>query len=77
MLASATLSACPAFGPEHVAWVPEDDHRAWADAIVGSLESPPPEAALRQARRRVHEEFSVPRMVEQHLTLFQSLLGAT
>jgi hypothetical protein len=42
---------------------------------VRYLEHPPDEAILTGARRRVLQEFSVHRMVEQHSALFHSLIG--
>jgi glycosyltransferase involved in cell wall biosynthesis len=72
---TADLRECPAIGPDHAALVPARDGQQLAEAIVRYLEHPPDEAILTGARRRVLQEFSVHRMVEQHSALFHSLIG--
>lgn len=64
--------------PEQDGWLaPVDDPAAWAEAILLGLDAPD-EARRRAlaARQRVIEEFSLELMVEEHRSLFQSLVDA-
>ena len=65
------------FGEDAALLVPPDDPLALRDAIVRLLENPPLRRSLAEAaRRRLEQQFTLPKMLDAYVSIYESLAAA-
>jgi glycosyltransferase involved in cell wall biosynthesis len=70
------IRQCPGITRENARWIPSGDRAALSRAIIDWLTRPPARSVLAEARRRILRHYSVSRMIDEHLRLFEQLITA-